>query len=126
MRDVMRDGKSGAQRQQSEQRHEAANRAIGIAILAFSLQVMAHNALKRQVAETGDKTDGGENDAALQKPAGWGTNFHTSGCNCFSGSAAIGASRPTIFWHAAVSSWSELEIFNPHPTFPRRSSQLRQ
>ena len=30
----------------------------------------ANDALKRQVAETGQKTDGGKDDAALQKLAG--------------------------------------------------------
>ena len=89
MRDVVGYGKSGRGRQQPQQRHQPAQRAVGAAKLADSLQVMSHDALKSQVAKTGHKTDGGENDAAGEQPGGRaGIAFqllaHTSGCNSFS------------------------------------------
>ena len=52
--------------EQGQQWHEAADRAVGIAVLARFVQVPAHHALKSHVAQAGDKTDGGKNDAGFQ------------------------------------------------------------
>ena len=70
MRDVMRDGKGGHRWQQTQQRHQTAQRAVRVAVLARPAQVPAQHALKGQIAQPGDKTDGGENDAALQQISG--------------------------------------------------------
>jgi hypothetical protein len=51
MRDVVGCGKSGRRRQQSQQRHQAAQRAVGAAKLADPFQVMSHDALKGQSAQ---------------------------------------------------------------------------
>ena len=66
MGDVMGDREGGHGWQQGQQWHEAADRAVGVAVLARFVQVPAHHALKGHVAQAGDKTDGGKNDAGFQ------------------------------------------------------------
>jgi hypothetical protein len=72
-------------RHQAEQRHESADGAVGVAVVARGVQVPAQNALKSQMAEAGEKADGGKNKAALQQAAGAGIGFHFSGRRSFAG-----------------------------------------
>jgi hypothetical protein len=48
----------------------------GMKVLRALFQIIAHGALKRQVAQAGHETDGREDDAALEQLAGGGIGFH--------------------------------------------------
>ena len=67
MRDIMRDGNGGRRRQKGEQRHQAAQCAVGVSIVPRCLQVPSQDALEGKVAQAGRETDHGKDDAALQK-----------------------------------------------------------